>query len=184
MLRLLGRCRAVRSAAAGLAALCIVTACSDGSADVKSSTSVSPSASPTDSAAVAGREALAAYRGMWDAFVEAGKTSDASSPELSKYATDHALAAIVSALEDNKKNQVVLKGELKTSPQVVSVQPEGIPNRVDILDCADTSNWLEYRVSGGLADDEPGGRRKVTAAVQNLGGWKVTSFAAQGIGTC
>lgn len=104
MLRLIRRCRAVRSAAAGLAALCIVTACSDGSADVNSSGSVSPSASSTDSAAVAGREALVAYRGMWDAFVEAGKTSDASLPDLSTYAVDHALAAIVSALEDNKKN--------------------------------------------------------------------------------
>jgi hypothetical protein len=121
---------------------------------------------------------------MWKAFVNAGKTSNASDPELPAYATGDALKAITSALAKDHDSGVISKGTVTNKPVVTSAKPATDPSEVDVRDCADATSWLRYRVSGGLADNEPGGRHLVTAVVQDVGGWRVSTFAAQGVGTC
>lgn len=144
--------------------------------------SLTPSLGPHDAAA---RDAVAAYRGMWDAFVEAGRISDPDAPGVRRYATEQALSLIVSSLHTNREQGKVIKGELALSPKVTEVKPIQAPTEATVLDCVDSTNWLEYKVSGGLWDDEPGGRHRTTATVKVFDGtWKVSSFVLEESGTC
>ena len=52
-------------------------------------------------------------------------------------------------------------------------------------DCVDDTNWLEYKKSGELWDNEPGGKHHNTATVTLTDGvWKVSSFTLEVKGTC
>jgi hypothetical protein len=143
-------------------------------------------ASPTpDARAVAEGEAVAAYRGMWDAFVAAAVTSDPDTPEIRQHATDQALRLIVGALVTNREQKQVIRGDLVLDPKVTATKPPEAPTEVTILDCVNDEKWLEYKVSGGLVDDEPGGKHRTTAAVKKTNGeWKVSSFILEDSGTC
>lgn len=145
-----------------------------------------PSGSESASAPdVSEQEAIFAYRGMWDAFVEAGKTSDPDAADLRLYASDDALALIVSALYTSREQRQVTLGDLVIEPAVAASTPPDAPTKVEIRDCVDDSRWLEYEASGGLVDDEPGGRHRTTATVtRSEDGWKVSSFTVEAAGTC
>lgn len=124
---------------------------------------------------------------MWLNMAEAGKTSDWQSPKLSEYATGDALSVISRGMYADHYNGLVSKGKPKNDPKVTSVDPEAHPRTVMISDCGDSTHWLLYRKkTGKLADDKPGGRRSITAEVkkQASGGWKVTRFAVEEIGSC
>lgn len=152
-----------------------------------SSPAVVPSATPSlDVPDAAERDALAAYRGMWRAFVEAGKTSDAESTELRTFASGNALKLIVSSLYTNKELGKITKGEVSLAPKVVTRTPDAATATMTIEDCVDSTRWLEYKVSGGLWDNKPGGKHRTTAIVkkQQGGTWKVDAFALRGSGTC
>ena len=125
--------------------------------------------------------ALSAYRGMWAAFVEAAKTSDPDDPDIRKFASGNALKLIVGGLVTNRSQGKVIKGDLVLNPRatVVSTTEE------TILDCVDSTRWLEYKTTGELWDDKPGGKHRTTATVKKDGGtWKVSSFKLEGAGTC
>ena len=151
-----------------------------------------PSAGPAASApasltpsAAAERDAVAAYRGMWAAFVEAAKTSDPDDPTLRKFAADDALKLIVSGLITNRTLGKIVLGELKTSPRITQLSPSDKPTSVEITDCVDATNWLEYKKSGKRWDDKPGGKHLTTATVKAVdGSWTVTSFTLRKAGTC
>ncbi|GAA1025799.1 hypothetical protein GCM10009557_01150 [Virgisporangium ochraceum] len=148
----------------------------------------SPTGAPASSADARGaaeRDAVAAYRGMWDAFVAAGKTADPDAAALRTYASDDALKLIVTALLQHRQNQQVILGELVIDPKPTEVRPADAPTEVMILDCVNDEDWLVYKASGGLADDEPGGKHQTTAVVTRSGGaWKVKSFELGRSGTC
>lgn len=127
------------------------------------------------------QDAISAYRGMWAAFVEAGKTADPDAPDLRKYATDEALKRIVSALFTNREHKQVLRGDLVIDPKVTATYA----SQVTILDCVNDEKWLVYNASGGLYNNVPGGRHKTTATVKPAdGAWKVSTFALEKAGTC
>lgn len=141
------------------------------------------SATPTVSASTGGPgdAAVAAYRGMWAAFVEAAKTSDPDAPDIRKYASDNALKLIVGGLVSNREQGKVVKGNLVLNPKATSVSA----SEATILDCVDATNWLEYKTSGELWDNKPGGKHRTTATVKAVDGtWKVSSFNLEGTGTC
>ena len=70
-------------------------------------------------------------------------------------------------------------------PQVVSVSPPTDPTQVDIVDCFNDTNWLNYKVSGGLQNNVPGGRHHTTATVEDTAGvWKVAELQVGVAGTC
>ncbi|MER7273499.1 hypothetical protein ABT369_03485 [Dactylosporangium sp. NPDC000244] len=166
----------------------VLAACGSGTPEGKPSasapSSLMPSASLAPSAA-AGRDALVAYRGMWAAFVEAGKTSDADAPDLRKYASGNALKLIVSSLYTNRDQGKVSKGALMLDPKVTELKPSEAPTEATILDCVDSTNWLEYKASGELWDDKPGGKHRTTATVTRTdGSWTVSSFVLEGAATC
>jgi hypothetical protein len=140
---------------------------------------VAPSGSSAQQAAVI------AYRNMWHAFVEAARTSNPDDPNLTKYASGNALTLIVNSLAGNRDKARVTLGDVVLDPQVVEFKPPTNPTEVGVLDCVDARNWLEYKASGGLVDNEPGARHRTTASVKlSAQGWKVDAFTLLGGGTC
>jgi hypothetical protein len=136
---------------------------------------------PTGAAA----SALAAYRAMWADMVIASRTSNYQSPLLAESASGDALSVLVQGLAKNQQQGIVTKGEPILHPQVTSLTPAGSPTQATISDCFDDTHWLEYKSSGGLVNNTPGGHRATTAIVMNVGGtWKVDQLAVQATGTC
>lgn len=178
--------RRIRSAVVA-AALIVITGCESSHPSAKPSRSAaSPSTTPSMSAnAIAERDALAAYRGMWDAWVEAGKTSNPDAPALRTYVSGDALKLIVGALATNQHNQHVSLGNVVLDPKISEVKPPEAPTMAIVKDCVNTENWLNYKASGGLVDNVPGGRRVMTATVSATDGtWKVSAFQLGRVGTC
>jgi hypothetical protein len=179
--------------ALGAAAAALLTLASCSAESINSTTpptSQPPSATtappPVSSAAdQARRQALAAYRGMWQAMAKAAETSDSQSTDVAKYATGDALAVLNRSLYADKLNGVVSKGSPTVNPTVSSVDPADKPTTVVTADCSDSTNWLKYK-AGTLLNDKPGGRRAITAEVkkQQDGTWKVSRFAVQEVGSC
>ncbi|GAA4215283.1 hypothetical protein [Actinocatenispora rupis] len=167
-----------------------LTACS--SPDRGHAADPTPSASrpsPTQSVtarAKAEREALVAYRGMWNAFVHASRTSDVRDPLIARYTAGKARKTITDSLARDKAAMQVSKGNVVLKPTVTGAKPAMTPAEVDVQDCADASHWLVYHAEGGLIDDEPGGKHLVVAVVENVPGlgWRVTDFAAHEVGSC
>jgi hypothetical protein len=129
--------------------------------------------------------ALSAYRGMWADMVIASQTADYQSPLLPQHASGDALSLLVHGLYVNGLNGIVTKGQPTFDPQVTSLAPATNPTQATITDCVDDAHWLEYKTSGGLVDNIPGGRHATEAIVQETGGtWKVSALAVQAVGTC
>ncbi len=146
-------------------------------------TAPASSATPGASASSVGPgdAAVMAYRGLWAAFVEAAKTSDPDAPDIRKYASDNALKLIVGGLVSNREQGKVVKGNLVLNPKATTVSA----TEATILDCVDATNWLEYKTSGELWDNKPGGKHRTTATVKAVDGtWKVSTFNLEGTGTC
>jgi hypothetical protein len=130
-------------------------------------------------------DALAAYRGMWADMVSASQTADYQSPLLPDHASGNALALLVHGLYLNGLHGIVTKGTPILHPQVTSLSPAGTPTKATIADCFDDTHWLEYKTSGGLVNNIPGGRRATEAIVQESAGvWKVSALVVHVAGTC
>lgn len=122
---------------------------------------------------------------MWADEVIAAATADYQSPLLARHAAGAALSLLVRGLYTYRQEGLVAKGQPVTHPQVTSLSPAGDPTQATVLDCFDDTHWLVYKVSGGLENTVPGGHRRVTAVVQDLGGvWKVTQLTTGAEGTC
>jgi hypothetical protein len=135
--------------------------------------------------AVAERESLAAYRGMWAAFVKAARTSDPDEPDLRRYTAGQALTLIEGGLRADRDHGRVTRGVVATNPRISQLTPSGAPTVASIIDCASDARWLVYRKDGGLVDKVPGGKHRVTATAKRADGlWKVTFLRVGGVGTC
>jgi hypothetical protein len=124
---------------------------------------------------------------MWREFATAGVTSDWQSAGLGRYATGVALTNLTRALYADRYNGLVTKGEATHDVQVVSAEPADNPTRIVVTDCSDSTTSLKYRADNGqLADNIPGGRRRINGQVdlQNDKSWKVSDFAVREVGTC
>jgi hypothetical protein len=122
---------------------------------------------------------------MWAAYVEASNNGATAPASLTTYAADSALSTLNKGLATNHSNGVTSKGSPQISPAVAEASPPSAPTSVKILDCLDGTNWLLYKADGQLADNVPGGRRKITAQADlRPQGWRVTLIGIQGVGTC
>ena len=176
------------SLCAGLAVLLLavtLTACGSGSTSASSSTvqarSTTTTVEPVDPAAAV----LSAYRAMWADLVTAAGTSDYQSPLLSQHASGNALTIFVQGLARDQLAGIVTKGQPVLDPRVTSLTPSVDPTHATLADCFDDTHWVEYKVSGGLANNAPGGLRATTAElVMKDGVWKVTQITIDKTGTC
>lgn len=122
---------------------------------------------------------------MWADEVAAARTADYQSPLLAHHAAGAALSLLIRGLYSYRLQHLVIKGQLVTHPVVTSLSPPGAPTEATVLDCSDDTHWLVYRAAGGLENNIPGGRRRVTAVVRDLGGvWKVTQLNTGAEGSC
>jgi hypothetical protein len=173
---------------AGLAALLLavtLTACGSGSTSASSSTvqasSTTTAVGPVDPAAAV----LSAYRAMWADLVTAARTSAYQSPLLPQHASGNALTIFVQGLARDQLAGIVTKGQPVLDPRVTSLTPSVDPTHATLADCFDDTHWVEYKVSGGLANNAPGGLRATTAElVMKDGVWKVTQITIDKTGTC
>ncbi len=54
-------------------------------------------------------------------------------------------------------------------PRVTSLTPAADPTHATVADCFDDTHWVEYKTTGGLAKNAPGGRRTTTAVLVHEG---------------
>jgi hypothetical protein len=170
-----------RAAIVLITAWLTLAACTSGDPDGGPSAAPLSGTPGVSASASAEDAAVAAYRGMWAAFVDAAKTSDPDAPDIRKFASDNALKLIVGGLVTNRSQGKVVKGDVVLNPKATVVSP----TEETVLDCVDATHWLEYKTNGELWDDKPGGKHKTTATVKKVDGtWKVSSFNLEGTGTC
>jgi hypothetical protein len=151
-------------------------------AAISATPSPTPSISPTQAAR---RDALAAYRAMIDDWVAVAATSDYESTRLADHATGSALDLITKVVFDNARNKVVSKGRPIIAPRITETNSPAPPTRVEIVDCLDSTHWLNYKLNGELQDNIPGGRSYTEAlVVPENGTWKVNELAIRDTGTC
>jgi hypothetical protein len=148
-------------------------------------TTTVPSTAVESPSQQAASTALAAYRAMWADMVIAAQTANYQLPSLADHASGNALALLVHGLAVDRQEGIVTRGQPTMDPQVVSVSPPTDPTQVDIVDCFNDTNWLNYKVSGGLQNNVPGGRHHTTATVEDTAGvWKVAELQVGVAGTC
>jgi hypothetical protein len=159
-----------------------LAACGSVSPVAKPAVPTTPTSPPLAGATAA---ALAAYREMWADMVIASQTSDYQSPLLPLHASGDALSLLVHGLYLNGLNGIVTGGTPVLHPQITSLTPAMDPTEATITDCFDDTHWLEYKKSGGLVNNIPGGHHATEAIVQEIGGtWKVSGLALRAAGTC
>ncbi|MEU6158824.1 hypothetical protein [Streptomyces sp. NPDC047130] len=141
-----------------------------------------PSQSQSTAAADGSKEAVAAYKAMWNETVEASHTANVKHPGLDDYATDGAYQLLLHMMRSYEKDGVVARGRPTFSPEVKSVAAD----KVVISDCSDSRRWLMYRKSDGqLKNDVPGGHHLIDATVSRHGDrWLVESLYIHEVGTC
>lgn len=164
--------------------LVAMSACDRGPTPSASSPETTSAVQTDDSARTS---AVSAYRGMWEGFANAGNTSDPDSQLLGQHAVGAALDKLRRSLQSDREKGLVSKGKPILDPKASDAEPADVPTRVVITDCGDSTNWLKYRKDTDLlADDVPGGRRLIKAAVdkQPDGTWKVSDYAVHEIGSC
>jgi hypothetical protein len=122
---------------------------------------------------------------MWVDLVTAARTSDFQSPLLPRHASGDVLTLFKQGLARDQLHGIVTRGDPVIHPEVSSVSPSGAPTIATVVDCFDDTHWIEYKISGGLAKNAPGGRRSATAVLtKSHGTWKVTKLTVGATGTC
>lgn len=175
--------------AVALTLLVLLAGC-DGSAPHNgASPTAQPTLPPTSTSApgTAQEQAVAAYKGMWEAYARAGLTANPDDPELARYASGVALEKLARALRAYRDKGQVVKGEIRSNPQLADASPAKTPATMSVTDCVDTTSFLAYWASSGEpVNDVPGGRRSMLATVSDVSGvgWRVTSYGLQAVNTC
>jgi hypothetical protein len=173
-----------RGAVLALALVLLLPACHGGGSSPPSHSPTVP-ASPDSASDIARRDALAAYQAMWADMAAAARTADYKSPLLPQHAAKAALSLLVRGLYTDKRLGIVVKGHPVTHARVVSVSPSSNPTTAQIVDCFDDTHWLNYKVTGGLQNNVPGGLHHTTATVTEIdGAWKVIELHVEASGTC
>ncbi|MEU7171477.1 MULTISPECIES: hypothetical protein [Micromonospora] len=172
----------------GLCLVAAIGACDGGEAGEDSAPTAPASPRELDAGPTGSPEeaALAAYRGMWQAYAKAGLTADPNESDLARFASGDALTTLKKGLSSYRSKGHILKGDYALSPRVAQVSLTSTSPSVTVTDCLDDTHFLVYTASGEPINDEPGGRRATRATVTDLGaqGWKVATFGVREVGTC
>ena len=148
--------------------------------------SSSPSPTATDAAAQV-QLAIAAYRGMWDAYLRVLQNPNPDSPDLATYASGDAFNTLVKGVRELRDKGLKGEGSFVMDPRPTEIAPASDPKKVSVRDCFNDGGARVVRATPGPAySDKPGGRRLCLATVerQGDGSWKVTSFGLREVGTC
>jgi hypothetical protein len=132
------------------------------------------------------QQALDTYEGMWDAYAVAAETADHTTDRLAPFATGDALLVLIRGLSEAHEEGIVSRGRPITDARVEEATPAENPTTITIVDCLDSTEWLQYWESTGeLVNDVPGGRHETTAVLAGANeAWIVTDLQVRGVGTC
>lgn len=131
--------------------------------------------------------ALAAYEGMVNDWVSAGRTANYQDPILGQYASGSALEELTKALLAEQQKHAVTKGDpVVTNVSYGEMTPTNNPTQIVINSCFSDASWLEYEASdGSLYNNVPGGRHKTQVLAMDEGGtWKIDQLEIGSVGTC
>lgn len=141
-----------------------------------------PAPSPTESVQETTPQdgAVEVYHGMWDVVVEASHAGDPDPVALQEYASGQALELMRQMLGGAAEDQAEVEGEPRLGPEVVDYDTD----EVTLLDCMDSTEWLEN--SDDQEESSPvEGFRQVDATVVNDGlTWKVSEVRIWELGSC
>lgn len=174
-----------QAAVAILLALLVISGCTDARPDDAIPRTPSSSAAPTtpsptvDPHAAAKAEVLAAYRGFWRAATDAEARPNRKHPQLTRYATDEALAAEQATIVLYRQQGIVGRGEPRLSPEVVALNQQ--PGSAVIADCLDlTGVDAVYRSTGesAIAPGQSRRHRATATAVRRDGRWVIRELTA------
>ena len=172
---------------AGWLVLVAITACGSNGPPKLQPSQTSPTPAPSSAPASGKPQVLArqAYLGMWHAFVAASRTADYQSASLAHYAAGDALSLLTHGLYQNYRNGIVTRGQPSFHPDVTVASSNGAAVQATVVDCADSSHWIDYYKSGKPAPGEAQGRQRINARLQPFDGeWKVTYLVVEKVGTC
>jgi hypothetical protein len=183
-------------ACAALAATALLAGCGSSGTPVTlpSDTATSSSASPSTPVASRGpavhpageKDILAAYTGMLNAYAVAAETNDTANPGLITFAKGEARKQLGLTLINARGRNVHGEGRPVSDPWIESATPDlNTPTGATVVDCVDTSNWLQHNADGSVVAGDKGGRRLYTAVLDNAdGSWKVNALTTKAIGSC
>jgi hypothetical protein len=191
----------VRRACAGalLPGLLFLTGCGEAGHNVgtpmpagKATASPSTAASPAGSASVedaARQSVLQAYFGLMGDWQSAAFNPADHGANLPHHASDQALALISDDILRSRSEGIVAKGHLKLVPSVTSLDLTAVPPTAQVDDCADTSDYLDYKASNGspvsTKSGSSGGLQHVLAHVHEVGGaWRAYDLHIYQVGSC
>ncbi|WP_143765628.1 hypothetical protein [Catenulispora acidiphila] len=158
----------------------------------KASAGPSTVASPTGSTSVddaARQSVLQAYFGLMGDWQSAAFNPADHGANLSRHASDQALALISGDIERSRRDGIVAKGHLKLAPSVTSLDLTAVPPAAQVDDCADTTDYLDFKASDGSPVSTKGGSRgglqHVLAHIREVGGvWRVYDLHIYQVGSC
>lgn len=179
-------------ACAGVAAafLLLVTGCGSSDEDKPGPPKASTSEdSGKKEKAAAERAALAAYRGMWDAQVEAYSSGSMAKARLGEYTTGEAAQKIIDAFTYYNQQGLAFKGKPAMGPKVSAVDLGSDLHTATISDCVDMAGVVVRRATGKpLALAKNGDRHPWTAraTTAKAGGteWRITDYTIDKDRTC
>ncbi|MEV7558456.1 hypothetical protein [Streptomyces sp. NPDC089795] len=92
-------------------------------------------------------------------------------PELSRYATDKALADIQATVFWHQQGKTTMQGAVRGTPPVTALDTGGDPLKATVTDCADSTGQLEVQTATGAEVPYDGPRRHlVTSTAVRPGG--------------
>ncbi|WP_329468521.1 hypothetical protein [Streptomyces sp. NBC_01431] len=188
-----------QAAAASVAALVLLSACSDNKADKSSdkdpTTAVTPSTATSQTPQSASPEAtekaavLASYNAMWVEQMKAYRKADAAGTDLEKYATLDALGKVRIDLAKMKQRGTVIRGDMGHQVTVTNLDLSAKTPTAAMTDCVDLSNWQTWDTKANKPIPLPSAQpmrylAQVKAERWDGGRWMITDFTTKGSQPC
>ncbi|WP_157538075.1 hypothetical protein [Kitasatospora azatica] len=114
------------------------------------------------------------------------ETSDYKNPRLAQHMLGQPLSFWTENVARDQTRGWVGRGRLTWKAKVTSVTPAAAPDRVEVADCLDSTNWVNVTTDGKPAKDTPGGRHRSASAITRAadGSWRVSQQLVGEVGTC
>ena len=134
-------------------------------------------------------QTLGAYFGLMGIWQVALENPDYRPIDLSQHATDQALTYVTNDIQRSRREGIITKGKLLISPAVTVLDLSANPPVAQVDDCADTTNFLDFRASDGspmgARGGTPGGLQHFLARVrEDRGVWRIYDLHIYTVGSC
>lgn len=173
MYRLTRQCSGLFLAAA------LIGACSSEDGDAVAGTTTTTTSVATTTTTAAEEEVLRAYESFWDGYLQAADPMNPEHPVLADVATGDQLRQLRNAFLARLSAGELIRGEVETAPEVVSVGGDA----ATVRDCYLDRTGIYDAATGQRKDTESGVRHLVTVSlVQETHQWKVARITREGDG--